>query len=1086
MQVGWLGRICFLPWAAAAAALAQQPVGMIEGIVKDATGLPVASARVTVRNLVTGQTQEQAVSLDGLFRFPALAVGSYSVEAEAPAFARWTLPSVSLSVDQTIRLDVRLELAAHTEVVTVSGEGAAEVQMMSVALGSVVGQRQAVELPLNGRNFAQLGLLQLGVVPLTAGVATHGGVRRSGQAYSVNGQRPESNNYLIDGARMVNRVDGGFAIRLPVDAIEEFKILTHTAAAEYGGASGSVTTVITRSGSNELHGSLFEFVRNDVMDARNTFAPAKQPLKQHQFGGTLGGPILKNRLFYFGYYEGFENRQGLTRGSSVPDWKQRRGDFSDLAGGLLDVESGQPFPGGILPESRIHPLGKRYVAFYPEPNVTPTFSSRVVMLKNTTHQWGAKGDWMLTGKDTVTLRYSRSSSDNVVPISILGADIPGFPVGDYPTSHLAAVSHVRTVSPQVVHNFRASFFRHDFLMEKRLSGLSPRGLGFGYDTSLEAAKGAPFLLVHGYSSVGDPAIGPRDTVQNNYEAGETATVTAGAHTFRFGGEFRRIQLNAVQGHFSNGVFQFSSFPTNNSLANLLLGRPFVFTQAGGDFHRALRGWDSTLFVQDDWRVAGSVTLHLGLRHEINTPFAERSGKLTSFSPGMQSSRFPQAPRGLLFPGDEGITTRIAPIYKKAFGPRVGVAWGIGGRGAMVVRAGFGIFYDQLANGVGGPLRVATQSVPWIQVRTITGPQIDFTHPFGADGPRFRAGEFIKPLSTFTIENRLLPPYVMNWNFGLQPRIGANWFDLRYVGTKGTRLPRFVEGNPAVYRPGATAADAERRRIYAGCPADGGPCTFGHMGLVTGSTNSTYHAAQVGFRREIAPFWVQISYTFSKLLDYVSSLHLAGPAPLLISGENDVAQNPFNLRAEHGPSLFDARHRLVANFSYEMPAPARAPGWMRALAGGWQLHGILVASTATPFTVYDSRNVSLQAPHPPLSGVFASRPDVIADPNRGPRTREEWMSRSAFRRLDPVAEAGRFGNAGRNIVRGPGLANTDLSLTRWFTLSERARLQLRLECFNAGNFTNLGLPVNDLVSPNFGRILEAAPPRLFQAALKLAF
>lgn len=343
---------------------------------------------------------------------------------------------------------------------------------------------------------------------------------------------------------------------------------------------------------------------------------------------------------------------------------------------------------------------------------------------------------MLTGKDTVALRYSWSTSDNVVPISILGADIPGFPVGDYPTSHLAAVSHVRTVSPQVVHNLRASFFRHDFLMEKRLSGLSPPGLGFGYDTSPEAAKGAPLMLVHGYSSMGDPAIGPRDTVQNNDEVGETITITSGAHIFRFGGEFRRIQLSAVQGHFSNGVFQFSSSPTNNSLANLLLGRLFVFTQAGGDFHRALRGGDSTLFVQDDWRLNRNVTLHRGLRHEINTPFAERSGKLTSFSPGMQSSRFPQAPRGLLFPGNEGITTRIAPIYKKAFGPRVGVAWGIGGPGAMVVRAGFGIFYDQLANGVGGPLRVATQSVPWIQVRTITGPR-DRLHPAVRAGPSGR-------------------------------------------------------------------------------------------------------------------------------------------------------------------------------------------------------------------------------------------------------------------------------------------------------------------------------------------------------------
>ncbi len=232
MASGVFSRTILLCLLALIAAPAQQPLGMIEGIVKDGTGLAIATAKVKVRHLTTGQEQEQAVTADGLFRFPALAVGAYSVEAEAPAFAKWTRPSLSLSVDQTVHLEIRMEVAAHTEVVTVSSEDAAEVQTTSVALGNVVPQRQAVELPLNGRNFAQLGLLQLGVVPLTSGVATHGGVRRSGQAYSVNGQRPESNNYLIDGARMVNRVDGGFAIRMPVDAIEEFKILTHTAAAE--------------------------------------------------------------------------------------------------------------------------------------------------------------------------------------------------------------------------------------------------------------------------------------------------------------------------------------------------------------------------------------------------------------------------------------------------------------------------------------------------------------------------------------------------------------------------------------------------------------------------------------------------------------------------------------------------------------------------------------------------------------------------------------------------------------------------------------------------------------------------------------
>ncbi|MEQ1887123.1 MAG: hypothetical protein ABL967_18825, partial [Bryobacteraceae bacterium] len=352
---------------------------------------------------------------------------------------------------------------------------------------------------------------------------------------------------------------------------------------------------------------------------------------------------------------------------------------------------------------------------------------------------------------------------------------------------------------------------------------------------------------------------------------------------------------------------------------------------------------------------------------------------------------------------------------------------------------------------------------------------------------FTSGVYTSPTNLFTIDSNLRPPYAQDWNFSVERRLGQQVVEVRYVGTKGTRLPRFIEANPAVYAPGATAANAGRRRIYANCPASSGPCSLGYVALVTDSTNSTYHAAQVSLSRRLRNgLGYTAAYTFSKTLDYVSSLHIAGPAPILVSGEMDLAQNPFDLRAEHGPSLFDVRHRLVLNGMYEIRWFRRSHPFVKALLDGWQVNGIANVSSATPFTVYDSRNVSMQAPLPPVAGTFASRPDQIASCTSGPHTTEQWISGSSFSRLNAVTDAGRFGNAGRNTCRGAGIVNVDLSLIRGFQINDRMRLQLRVEGFNVMNHANFGLPVNDLASPNFGRVLEAGPPRLIQFALKLLF
>ncbi len=1086
-------RLAFL-FVLCAVGYAQDPTAALEGGVYDPSGGAIGGASVKVTRIDTGVAQVQSTNAGGSFNFSVLPAGRYELRVEVQHFAPYVQSPIVLNIGQTARVSVRLQLAQGSDVVTVEGVPAM-VEMGSNTLGNVVTGRELVDLPLNGRNFTQLGLLQPGVAPLTAGILTAGGSLRSGQAYAVNGQRPESNNYLLDGTRNVNRVDGGFVLRTPVDAIQEFRILTETAPAEYGGTSGSTTTVVTRSGANALHGDVYEFLRNDKLDSRNFFSEQVEPLKQNQFGGTLGGAIRKNRDFFFAFYEGFRNRQGITKAATVPTPAERTGDFS----GLTDPQTGQPvplinyftgqaFPGNRLPTSAMNPVSLSLLKYYPLGNLSPSLYSSTLMMTNDSDQGGGKLDHVFSERDQLNLRYAYASGSNVNPLSIKGADVPGFPVGDDLATNSVNLSETHAFGPNMLNSVRAGYFRHSFLFDKRLNRTSPRDLGFQYDTTLDAAQGPPFFIVNGYASIGDPITGPRSTTQNTFEVYDSLSRVSGAHSLKFGAEFRRTQINTLEGIASNGFFVFAPFPASDAFASFLLGSPVVFFQAGGQLGRGLRNWDLAAYAQDEWRVTRNLTLNYGLRYEVSTPFSEIHDRLNAWAPGRQSVVFPNAPNGLLFPGDPGVADSIAPIYWKGLMPRVGVSWDPTGSGRLSVRAAYGIFYDSVTNGTGAPLQAPISALPWTQARQLSGPGFDFANPWSGVGNPFAALSFPQPSTVLTIEQGMRPPYAQNWNFSVQRSLGGAYvLDVRYVGNKGTRLPRMTEANPAVMGPGATAQNADQRRLYAGCQGPSGPCNFGSVGLITDSTSSTYHAGQLALSRRFENgLGFLVSYWYSKTLDYVSSFNVSGSAPRLVGGENDLAQDPFNLRAEHGPSLFDATHRFVASGSYELPFFRSGRGAARAVLGGWQLNTIATASSGTPFTVYDSANVSLQGSAPEISGFYSSRPDLVASPNDGPHTANEWMSRSAFRRLDPATEAGQFGNAGRNIVRGPGITNVDVSLLKTIALTEAARLQFRAECFNIANHANLGLPVNDLASPNFGQILESGPPRLLQFGLKLIY
>jgi hypothetical protein len=1066
-----------------ARALAQSATASLRGVVTDATHAVVPGAEVTITSNDTAQQHAQRSDSNGEFSFQELFIGDYQVEVRSPGFATWRNAHLHLDVGNQSQIAVQLVAASTQQTIDVSAE-ATRLQTNEIAQGAVIGEHEISALPLSGRNFAQLGILQPGVRPTAASLTVMGSFRRAGQNYEVNGQRPESNNFLVDGMRDINRMDGGYAFRPPADAIAEFRILTATAPAEFGGTSGGITTIVTRSGSNKLHGTLYELFRNDALNANNYFAPRKERLRQNQYGLTAGGPIVHDRAYFFAYYEGINSAQDITHGVVVPTVAERNGDFSaDPV--ILNNTTRTPYGNTI---ATINPITAKYLTYYPVPNTpeNPHLAQTTNLSRYDSAQGGIKADWILGASDTLSARYNYYTNDNLSPYSELGADIPGFPVGYFTNTHLGGLTETHTFSSKTVATANVNFFQNHVLLDKRFSGNSPQSFGFTYGSTRAEATGAPLIQLQGYSNNGDPIINPRDSVENNYAFSANVAHTQGKHVTSYGVQFRRIQLNGYQANFASGTFSFTvQGVTNNSLANFELGRPDIFTQAGGDFSRNLRGWELGAYAQDEWRLSPRFTLNYGIRYEITTPFKDLKGRLMAFTPGQQSTIYPGAPNGLLFPGDPGVADGIAPIFLKDFAPRVGFAWDTLGNSQTVVRAAYGIFYDPLLNGVGMPFRAATSALPSVVVRTLTG-NINYINPLSTVSNPFASGQFALPASTFTLDRGLIPPYAQDWNLTVDQSIHGQVLSVGYIGTKGTRLPRLIEGNPAIYQPGATLANSGRRRLYAGCTLTTGTCQLGTAGLVVGNANSTFHSAQASLTRRGTPALnYTLAYTFSKDLDYTSSLHMSGPAPWLTLGELDIPQNNQNLKAEHGRSLFDSRHRLAASVIYTVPYGKDLRGVSGALLHGWQVNGLLAVNSSTPFTVYDSANVSLQAPHPGVSGMFGDRPNVLRNPNKNaPHRVSQWIDPSALQRLDPVANAGQFGNESRNSIDGPAFGSLDAAIDKTFRLSETTKLLFRAEAFNVTNHTNFILPVDDMNSPVFGQIIEAQSPRILQFALKL--
>jgi hypothetical protein len=566
----------------------------------------------------------------------------------------------------------------------------------------------------------------------------------------------------------------------------------------------------------------------------------------------------------------------------------------------------------------------------------------------------------------------------------------------------------------------------------------------------------------------------------------------GRHELKFGGGYQHLQINVLQGIATNGFFVFVPFPVvPNAFASFMFGQPVFFLQGRGDFSRGIRGNSLNSYAQDTYRVNNRLTLHLGLRYELPFPYTEIKNRQTLFIPGRQSTVVPTAPAGLLYPGDAGVPSGLIPTFKKGFAPRVGLAWDPTGSSKWLVTSAYGIFYEPYYTGQGGPLQSPISAPPYLQTEQISTP--NFADPFNGNPPV--NGQFATPLTNLTLDAKLPLPYAQDWDLNLQRSLGANLLlQVGYVGTKGTKLPRFIEGNPAIYMAGvSTPNNADQRRLYSGCTLADPPtkCKFSSTGLIAGIANSNYNALEASLKKRFSHGLAFLaSYTYSKAIDDASSFNLTGSAAKPVAGENDLAQNPFDLAAERGPSLFDGRHRFVLSYQWSLPFFHQSGGVAQAVLGGWQINGIVTAMSGTPFTVFDSTDVSDQGGAPEITGFSANRPNIVSgqNPNAGPKTTSAWLNASAFAQVIPNQNSPtqQFGNAGRNIGVGPRFSDWDLSVFKNFRVTESKAVQFRAEFFNVLNHPNFRLPDSDISSPTFNTVQAALPPRVVQLALKFLF
>lgn len=1064
-------------------ASAQMNTGDITGTVSDPTAAIIEGAEVVAVNVDTQQRFTAITNGAGQYFLTGLPPNTYKLTANAQGFRQALADNISLHLNEHLRQDFSLQLGDARESVIVQAVPSL-VQTESVEIKDVIQNEQVADLPLKDREFLQLTLLSEGVVNPPGG--TRGdSLQQTGTLINVLGQRTGHNLFLVDGVSVTDEYFNNVVLSPSPDDTAEFMIDKTNYGAEFGGKSGGVINIVTKSGTDHLHGSAYEFVRNNIFDAKNFFdLPGPAPaFRENQFGAAVGGPIVKNRAFFFVNYDGQRTRQSLADLFSVPTMAERSGNFAGVAA-ISDPITHAPIPGNNIandPSLRLDPAALALLAKLPPP--TPGLAGRnnLLSVQGQTYdnnQYNARLDFRLSDRDNSFLRGSVFDANELDPFgsSVLNeALLPGFGRTLRTHSVSLAASETHTFSPNVVNEFRFGWLRvsggqgdpnagNPFASQYGLQGVTRNPADIGYPQ---------VSLSNAFSTIGSAA-GFTSRVDRDFEFFDNVLVHRGTHSLQFGAYFFHLGFNPAFPNDARGVYTYSGSYTGNPLADFLLCYPSQGQLGiGRGTENATTNW-AHFYAEDRWQIKPNLTIDAGLRYEYNGNLVAQANQTSNidlsaaggpaFVVAGNPTSLPPATSGLASVSPLPIVSAssvgwnnslLTPRYLR-FSPRLGLAWRIPGSHEMVVRAGFGIYTNQAAYSV---LQNLAENMPFFLVKTVNNSAVTpalTTENILAQNPTGAVG-------ANSVNHDYQIEYNEVWNLTVQRVVTPNTtVEAEYVGSRTVHADSSTDLNVPLPGPGGIQA----RRPYP----ELAPFT-----TIRWDGWATFNALTLKITRRFASgLSFDADYTLSKSLDDASDTGTT-------NAEYNLPQDPYAPSLESALSSFDHRNRFTANTVYDFPFARGSTGWLHHAFGEWRGSAILMIQSGAPFTVnlsaaQDVANIGL------IGGNNLERPNLIANPNNGPHTPSEWFDTSAF----ALPEQFSFGNAGRNVVIGPGLANLDLSLQKNWNIREHQTLQFRCDAFNALNHPTFNLPGRIFGAANFGVITSAQDAREFQLALRWLF
>lgn len=1095
---------------------AQDATGKISGIVTDATGAVISDATVTVTNVATNVSQELTTNKDGFYQALQLPIGLYRVTVTAPGFERTTIASkTSLQINETLRIDVKLEIGKISDSVTVESNVSQVETESSTVAATVVGQA-IYELPLNGRNTLDL----LGTMP---GVSATNPDSTAAGNYSIGGMRTDSITYLLDGGLNNNLLSNGVVANPNPDAVAEFRVLENNYSSEYGRTAGGIVSVVTKSGTNQFHGTGYDYLRNNFFDA-NSFFNNQQSLpvpvlKRNQFGGTIGGPIVKNRLFFFFSYEGQRQTSLDTSLGRINTFTpaEANGDFSQSAGssGVADFlqanPSFQPDPQlaalGIIDPSQINPVAKAYFANGLIPTSAAGYTFPQANATDNYNQYLGRFDYAVTSRDSLSGTFTSTDHPTLLPFASNTAI--GLPVTTSNTTYFAGLTYTHTFTPALLNEFRVnaqrSNHRQDFPTVK-----APTYADLGINIASDDPTGPPRLYFENTGlQIGFSPQGPTSEIDNTYAFYDNLSWVKGKHALKFGFSYSPYQNNTTYDYYVNGEFDFYGDTTGADLADFLLGSPDEFFQYG-KAPSNIRSHQYAGFAQDTWKISKTLTLNYGLRYEYAEPKYDTQGRTFSYIPGLQSQRFVNAPLGLVFPGDPGAPKGSNFPDKNDFAPRIGFAWDVFGNAKTSVRGGFGMFNDILK----GEDNLQFNGQPPFFAYADILPAYDPTLPSGLQDPFGNTGA-VNPFPSkapskdlnfsdagylpfgggglFLVDPKLRTPYVFQYNLSVQQQLPSNMLlEVGYVGYDAHKLTGLVDVNPFDLNSGA--------RLDS---------NFSYLDEFQNIGRANYNSVQMSLSRRFSDMgawgssFFTVSYTYGHEIDNSSGFR---------NRNSNIPAYAHNLFRASGDT--DVRQTFAISGGWTLPFDHLWERGPKLLTKGWSLYPILLIQTGFPIEVYANLQTRVDNPGPSGAGdagyvradvsgsvktLNPSKFSSFINPSYDPvvsNSGNYWFDPSQFSnaRASALDDSGQsttfypYGTFPRNGLRGPGRTNLDLSISKHFAIRENIDLELRGDAFNLFNHAEFKNPdtTYTITAATFGQISTTYDPRILQLALHLRF